>query len=62
MIEQAANWTTAGYQMGGTASGAADLHDAFEVARQDSANYVEVYMADIENPAYAPDIAFLRQG
>jgi hypothetical protein len=48
--------------MGGTASGTADLHDAFEVARPYSANYVEVYIADIENPAYAPDLRWLRDG
>jgi hypothetical protein len=62
MIEEAANWTTVGYQMGGDASGAADLHNAFEAALQDHASYVEVYLGDIENPAYVSDFRYLRGG
>jgi hypothetical protein len=62
MIEQASAWSSVGYQMGGMALGATDLHNAFEVARQDHASYVEVYLPDIENPAYATDLRYLRYG
>jgi len=62
MIEQASSWSRVGYQMGGLALGATDLHNAFEEARQDHVSYVEVYLPDIENPAYAADLRYLRYG
>jgi hypothetical protein len=54
--------TTVGYQMIGDAPTVSSLHDAFTVALQDSADYVEVYGSDVLDPANRDELRYLASG
>ncbi|HYJ60566.1 MAG TPA: hypothetical protein VE032_03780 [Actinomycetota bacterium] len=54
--------TTVGYQMIGDAPTAASLHDAFTVALQDGADYVEVYGTDVLDAVNRDELRYLADG
>jgi hypothetical protein len=46
----------------GDAPTVSSLHDAFTVALQDSADYVEVYGSDVLDPANREELRYLATG
>ncbi len=61
-IRSAASVTNVGYQMIGDAPTSASLTQAFEVAIQDQASYVEVYASDVLDPANVTALRYLAGG
>jgi hypothetical protein len=61
-IRSAAAVTTVGYQMIGDAATSTSLTQAFTVALQDQASYVEVYASDVLDPANQDALSYLAGG
>jgi hypothetical protein len=62
IMRAACQYTTIGYQTNGASSGLTDITDAFQVVRQDQAGYIEVYVDDLTNSAYAGAFRYLQFG
>jgi hypothetical protein len=62
VIRSSASVTTVGYQMIGDAATSTSLTQAFTVALQDQASYVEVYASDVLDPANQDALGYLSSG
>jgi hypothetical protein len=62
VIRSVGDRTTVGYQMIADAPTVDSLHDAFTVALQDAARYVEVYASDVLDDANRPELHYLASG